>query len=672
MALAACPGAHALEALDLNMARVQGQGWQAEGVKIAVGLSSGSGPSLHLEVARLVLPAPLPPIRQVTLDCPRIGLEPGLTACPAGTLSLANELIDRSRVPVSFRYRHADGALDVNLKKLVLAGGAADAIVHTQGDSWTVAVDCRDLDLEQVRTRLKDILRIPPGFKTGGGLRLSARLSGSPAPERINLHADIKRLSLADGSGLREAAGVDLSVSAEAKLRGSRWAYSVGLEVPGGQIYLDPLYLEVAAHPLTLASRGEWTPARLEVRSFTYDDPETLQVTGSFAMDLGHAPGLSQADLSFDARDLEKTYKVYLQPAAAGTVVDDMEASGRAQGRLRWEAQGAQAADVSLENVHVDDRQGRFGIDGATGEGHWRSAQKPDPTRLTWEGAHFYRIELGAGVLEAEARGRNAKLIRPLKVPVLDGTMQIDTLELQNLGDTEAFRGRFEGLLTPVSMERLSRSLGWPLMGGSLSGVIPDVTYAEGHAVIGGALLVKIFDGDIVIHNLALDHPLGLVPKLAADVDIHDLSLGPLTHAFSFGSIQGRLGGYVHDLRLTDWQPASFDAWLHTPAGDESRHRISQRAVDNLASLGGAGGVLSRSFLRFFDEFSYDRLGLGCRLRNGVCEMRGVAPADGGYYIVKGGGIPRINVIGFNKRVSWDTLIARLKSITSTSGPVVR
>ncbi len=82
-------------------------------------------------------------------------------------------------------------------------------------------------------------------------------------------------------------------------------------------------------------------------------------------------------------------------------------------------------------------------------------------------------------------------------------------------------------------------------------------------------------------------------------------------------------------------------------------------------------GALSRSFLRWFDEFSYDRLGIECKLSKGVCEMSGVGPADGGFYIVKGGGIPpRIDVIGFNRRVDWSVLVQRLKNATLQS-PVV-
>ncbi len=95
--------------------------------------------------------------------------------------------------------------------------------------------------------------------------------------------------------------------------------------------------------------------------------------------------------------------------------------------------------------------------------------------------------------------------------------------------------------------------------------------------------------------------------------------------------------------------------------------------MENLASIGGAGAVLSTTFLRIFDEFSYSRLGIACRLERGVCEMDGVGPAQQGYYIVEGGGLPpRIDVLGFNRRVDWGVLLGRLEQIVASEGPVVR
>jgi hypothetical protein len=146
-----------------------------------------------------------------------------------------------------------------------------------------------------------------------------------------------------------------------------------------------------------------------------------------------------------------------------------------------------------------------------------------------------------------------------------------------------------------------------------------------------------------------------------------------LTGKFEFGGITGKLSGFVQKLYLENWQPVSFYAWFGTPDDDDSSHRISQKAVKNIASIGGGGAAdaISRSFLRFFETFGYDKLGLGCYLHEGVCQLMGVNATPTGYAIITGGGLPRIDVIGYNPRVDWVVLIDRLKRITTSDKVII-
>ena len=77
--------------------------------------------------------------------------------------------------------------------------------------------------------------------------------------------------------------------------------------------------------------------------------------------------------------------------------------------------------------------------------------------------------------------------------------------------------------------------------------------------------------------------------------------------------------------------------------------------------------------MRFFQQFGYEKIGLSCQLDNAVCEMDGIERAPQGYVIVKGGGIPAISVIGYNRYVSWRELVDRLKRITQDNvKPIVK
>jgi hypothetical protein len=166
---------------------------------------------------------------------------------------------------------------------------------------------------------------------------------------------------------------------------------------------------------------------------------------------------------------------------------------------------------------------------------------------------------------------------------------------------------------------------------------------------------------------------LGSYPILTADIKVSRLDLGKLSKRFSFGNIEGKLNGTMNGLRIENQQVIAFDAEFST----EDRllpYSISQKAVENIASLGGSNpaDILSRGVLKLFESFFYSRLGFSCKLRNNVCELKGVASAkNNGFYLIKGFFAPQINVIGYNRRVNWGELATRLKRITSESAPVV-
>src|SRR5690606_3218032 len=189
----------------------------------------------------------------------------------------------------------------------------------------------------------------------------------------------------------------------------------------------------------------------------------------------------------------------------------------------------------------------------------------------------------------------------------------------------ESWHWHLRANLTPISMPAFTQALGWPTMQGELAATIPLVTYSGGRLTTDGDMHFKVFNGSAVITNLALQEPLGLTPRLWGDLRMRNLDLGALTRTFSFGAIEGRLDGDVAGLQLAGWKPVQFDAALYSSPG-KYKKKISQRAVENISALGGAGAAaaIQRSFLRFFDEFNYASIGLSCRLRNGNCLMGGI------------------------------------------------
>jgi hypothetical protein len=322
---------------------------------------------------------------------------------------------------------------------------------------------------------------------------------------------------------------------------------------------------------------------------------------------------------------------------------------------------------IDLDGVALADRQNRFAFTDLRGRLAWpgEAAGPGSPSYLAWAGGSLYGLALGPASAAFSAGPGHFRLLEATRFPVLDGALRLSRLEITGTSGEDA-SAAIEAKLEPVSLQRLSAALGWPPFAGELSGTLPLLRYENGEAIVGGTLAASVFDGDITIDNLKLIEPLGHLPRLFADARIRNLDLETLTRAFSFGRITGRLDGDVEGLQMVAWSPAAFDARLYSSPGSKDRRRISQRAVENISSIGGSGAAaaLSGTFLRFFEDFAYREIGIRCRLEQGVCHMGGVGPAESGYYIVQGRGLPRIDVVGYAEEVDWPRLVAQLKSVS--------
>jgi hypothetical protein len=637
----------AIERISVHMGRVHGGGWSSGAVDLELGFLADNRLSLRLRSDGLSLPEPFGALGTLSVECPRAVATAAGVECRRGELGVERAGGRALRVPLSMGLAQSDGRWRLRLTAEGLAPGPLWALAADQG--------------------------LLPALELGGGeLSLSLLLVRNPGGPAAHLAAALSGLNFSDAPGLHVGEGLNARLEWHVAARGRSWRSRAELQVDAGQLYLDPVFLDAGVAPISVSAAGDFHPSsgslRLSRLRFHHDSVAT--VDGSLRLAGGGA--LEALDLRLSRAPLGPVYRTYLQPFAVGTLFDALQVEGDVEARLQWHGSAAQRRlQLDFHDAGVADDAGRFSIFGIDGSLDWDQSGDADASTLAWEGGQLYRIDFGSGSLDGRFAGRRFDLGARLSVPLLGGGVDVDALEVTAIG-TPDLQWKFRGAVQPMSLEALTGALGWPSFGGTLAGDIPLVSYAAGTITVDGSLDVEVFDGAVGIKRLSIADPFGVIPVLRADVDVHDLSLAALTGTFSFGNIQGKLEGRVHGLVLKDWKPTAFDARFATPDDDDSRHRISQRAVENLASLGGAGAVLSSTFLRIFEEFSYRRLGISCRLDNGVCEMGGVAPAERGYFLVQGGGLPpRIDVLGFNRRVDWDVLLGRLQRVTS-EGPVIR
>jgi len=495
------------------------------------------------------------------------------------------------------------------------------------------------------------------------------------SPTRWHLRIDDARATLnynaADGRIASDQLRALLSGTLDRDARGTR--FNATLQLPSGQAYAEPVFVDFGALPARLQVRGRQTATGvLQLDAAEWDQ----QGIGQLHMDgrLDPAAALQRHHLAvrLHSDHLGAAVTSYLQPALAGTPLRGLSAEGSAalelvlddgavgQASLRLDAPQLQIPDVGLD------------LSALHSEVHWAArADTPlAPSQLSWQSAQFGRVPLGATRIDVQLGARALRLLAPSRIPVLDGALRIDTLALDALGLPE-MQADFSAAVEPIELAQLCRALGWPEFSGQLSGELPGLKLRNRRIDVDGTLAATAFDGHVEVRKLQIIEPFSVLPRIAADIELRRLDLAAVTSAFDFGRIEGRLDGDVAGLRVVGWEPVAMDAHLYSTPDDRSRHRISQRAIDSISSIGGGPtGLLSRGFMSFFEDFAYDRIGWRCVLNNGICRMNGIKPGPEGqgYVLVKGKGLPRIDVVGYSTQVNWRTFMAQLKGIGS-SGP---
>jgi len=659
-----CPGVAGAFALRLDLGRVAHPAFRIDGLQLSIG-TQGAPAELH--IARLSVGAG--DWEHLRLTCPDFGIGDGVVQC-RGALVVPG-LIGRGGVDLRLDTGRRSGHLRLSLPD----GESLSIVAHADG---RVQAQISRLTVARLAGWWPQFARWHPTGRFDGRIDYVA----GAREARMSISGRLVDGGFAAADGLQAAEKLALTLDVRARSRRAGWDWEGSATWTGGEAYWHPLFL--TAGPVVEA-RGRLDARMLTVTHAALQMEGTRTVAASADFDLARGV-LRHGALTVADADLAVIGPRFLAPLLAPARADVLRFAGHVSAGLVFENESLQAADVAFSEAgfSLTDRELSFGpLSGAL---PWRSDTATE-AQLTVGGGRWQKLTLGAFEVVARLDGNGLDADR-VRIPVLDGALVLEKLSLRR-GPT-GWVGHGGAVVEPISMQRLTDTVGLPPMRGVLSASLPGMRVTPGEIALDGALVISVFDGYLQATRLQVLEPFGVAARLYADVEARHLDLAQLTETFSFGSVTGFIDADVHGLELVRWRAVRFDARVVNSPGTYPR-RISQRAVQNLSALGGPGAVaaIQRSMLGIFETFGYREIGMSCALVDGVCQMGGLDEAGepvkggsterlaapgvgGGFTIVRGGGVPALNVIGYNRRVDWNELIERLRRvIASNTAPVI-
>src|SRR5690606_34748278 len=187
-----------------------------------------------------------------------------------------------------------------------------------------------------------------------------------------------------------------------------------------------------------------------------------------------------------------------------------MQTAGSIGGKISIAEGAPQRLELRFNDVTVDDGAGNLNLSSLRGQWHWlaEAASEDDdddsspardmnvePSQLKWAGGTLLGLELGASELNFTTLGRQARLTQPTRIPLLDGSIDLETFRVRNAGlPSVAFL--VDATLQPVSVQQLCKAFGWPEFGGRVSGAISKLRMREGIITLNTTLRAQVFDGE--------------------------------------------------------------------------------------------------------------------------------------------------------------------------------
>ena len=591
-----------------------------------------------------------------------------------GTVSTENGAVSLPEVDLT-------SSLLKNLR-LSLHIGEREGIAELKGEDTRLAQAALALGLVSSGWEFSgvDSLKAKAVLKDGNRVSLTSALG-------------FKDFAFTDASGNRMGEGVLIEAGSEAEidLKHSSVTADTTLSVDGGEVLWDNFYFNLAKNPFSVSLKGaygtEKKALQLSKMMIGLKDIMGLHVRGSLiyrtrnpSMDL--IANIQQTPIQpiyrhFVSEPFRMQKPFLASITTTGSISGDMRLTGTpddltVKGNFTWHG-GALLSDdnsVSLRGIELDLPL-------------WYQTEEVNAPEETIQG----RLSVQSLILPFLPEqsldlpldvGPNRLLVRsPTTIGIPGGDVIIGPLTCKDIfGAKRSVKTSLE--VRDVDIDELLPEIWSSPLQGTIGGTLDPVYFKTDTLTSQGELKADAFGGQVILSELGVSGLATSGPVLRFDARWSNLSLAKLTTGTSFGKVDGVLQGYVKDMEIAYGQPQAFDLLLETVKTKGVPQKISLKAVDNIAQLGGGASPfmgLAGRFASFFKEFPYTKIGVHASLHNDVFRINGTVKEGRTEYLVKRGRFSGINVVNRNpdNRVSFKDMVNRFKRVTASgSGPVMK
>jgi hypothetical protein len=507
----------------------------------------------------------------------------------------------------------------------------------------------------------------------------------------LDSRLDIKNLRFQDLQGRFVGEGLEIKTGIEGRFdaKKNRLSFKNTFESTAGEILLDRFYTDFSQNSLTMNSSGEfsqdqesWTLSPFELQwgllcslkgNITVQKKE-----GDFRITLGlHMPPTPLVPLfaQLILEPFQTEYPALQALEIAGEISADLRLEKirnalEARGFVSWRHGRLShpfAKDLSLGGITMD-----LPIWYQKGAPTFPAQRAITELPNTLSGTLSFQAALPPYLPEQS-------LVFPLKADrnflsvssstrfeTTGGDILLGPIEIKDLHESP----RME---TTLSIQHFDPgpflATFWPRPpSGSFNTLLDPLRFQNGTIVGTGEAEASIFGGTLTFSDLSLTGIGQGTPVFRFDAQCENISLADLTKDTGFGKIEGILHGHIRNVEIAYGQPQKFDLFLETIPAKGVRQRISVRAVDNIARIGGGQSpfIGAAGFIaKFLKELPYSKIGIRATLENDLFNIGGTIHDQGKEYLIKRGSFSGVDIVNQNpdNRISFKDMMKRIKRI---------